>query len=52
MILFFIAALPLMLGLIVLMPVLVCSVYASYKDIFPPDDEREAAAPPPNPLLS
>ncbi len=44
------AAIPLMLGLIVLLPVLVCSIYASYKDIFPQD----AAAPPqqPNPLPS
>jgi hypothetical protein len=31
----FIASIPLMLGLIVLLPVLVCSIYASYKDIFP-----------------
>ena len=30
-----IASIPLMLGLIVLLPVLVCSIYASYKDIFP-----------------
>jgi len=30
-----IASIPLMLGLIVLLPVLACSVYASYKDIFP-----------------
>jgi len=29
------ASIPLMLGLIVLLPVLVCSIYASYKDIFP-----------------
>ena len=52
MILFFIAALPLMLGLIVLMPVLVCSIYASYKDIFPPEDDQGQTASPPNPLLS
>lgn len=32
-----IASIPLMLGLIVLLPVLVCSIYASYKDIFPAD---------------
>ncbi len=37
--LFFAAALPLMLGLIVLLPVLVCSIYTSYKDIFPQDTE-------------
>jgi uncharacterized membrane protein len=30
-----IASIPVMLGLIVLLPVLVCSIYASYKDIFP-----------------
>jgi uncharacterized membrane protein len=30
-----IASIPLMLGLVVLLPVLVCSIYASYKDIFP-----------------
>jgi len=34
------ASIPLMLGLILLLPVLVCSIYASYKDIFP----REPAA--------
>lgn len=32
--LWIIATLPLMLGLIVLLPVLVCSIYASYQDIF------------------
>ncbi len=36
------ASIPLMLGLILLLPVLVCSIYASYKDIFP----RGAAAAP------
>jgi uncharacterized membrane protein len=30
-----IASIPVMLGMIVLLPVLVCSIYASYKDIFP-----------------
>jgi uncharacterized membrane protein len=40
-VLFIIASIPLMLGLIVLLPVLVCSIYASYKDIFP----LESAAP-------
>jgi uncharacterized membrane protein len=34
-VLWIIATIPLMLGLIVLLPVLVCSIYASYKDIFP-----------------
>jgi uncharacterized membrane protein len=35
-VLWFIAAIPLFLGLIVLVPVLVCSVYASYRDVFVP----------------
>lgn len=39
--LWILASIPLMLGLIVLLPVLMCSIYASYKDIFP-----AAAAPP------
>lgn len=43
------ASIPLMLGLIVLLPVLVCSIYASYKDIFP---AGPAAPAPENPLLS
>lgn len=43
------AFLPLMLGFIVLLPVLVCSIYASYKDIFPADDAAPSA---PNPLPS
>ncbi|MGA0115784.1 MAG: BPSS1780 family membrane protein [Burkholderiales bacterium] len=45
------AFLPLMLGFIVLIPVLVCSIYISYKDVFP---ETEAEEPPQqdNPLLS
>jgi uncharacterized membrane protein len=38
------ASIPLMLGLIVLLPVLVCSIYASYKDIFPADTAVPAAA--------
>lgn len=33
-VLWFIASIPLFLGLIVLLPVLICSLYASYKDIF------------------
>lgn len=33
-VLWFIASIPLLLGLLVLLPVLFCSVYASYKDIF------------------
>lgn len=36
--LLFIASIPMMLGLIVLLPVLVCSIYAGYKDIFPADE--------------
>lgn len=40
-VLWLIASIPLMLGLIVLLPVLVCSIYASYRDIFVAD-----AAPP------
>jgi len=34
-VLWFIASIPLFLGLIVLLPVLICSVYASYTDMFP-----------------
>jgi len=37
-----IASIPLMLGLIVLLPVLVCSIYASYKDIFTMADATPA----------
>jgi uncharacterized membrane protein len=33
-VLWFVASIPLFLGLVVLLPVLICSVYASYKDIF------------------
>jgi uncharacterized membrane protein len=32
-VLWFIASIPLLLGLVVLLPVLFCSVYASYRDI-------------------
>lgn len=48
-VLMIVAAIPLMLGFIVLLPVLVCSIYASYKDIFPPDAGK---TPESNPLLS
>lgn len=48
MVLWFIASIPFLLGLVVLVPVLVCSVYASYKDIF--DFGRPQAAGG-NPLL-
>jgi uncharacterized membrane protein len=34
MVLWFVASIPLLLGLVVLVPVLICSVYASYRDIF------------------
>ena len=33
-VLWFIASIPLLLGLVVLLPVLICSVYTSYKDVF------------------
>lgn len=35
-VLWFIASIPLFLGLVILLPVLICSVYTSYKDIFNP----------------
>jgi uncharacterized membrane protein len=47
-VLWFVASIPLLLGLVVLLPVLICSVYASYKDIFNP---AEAPATDSNPLL-
>ncbi len=47
-VLWIIASIPLLLGLIVLVPVLICSVYASYKDIFGPGAKPEAGD---NPLL-
>jgi len=34
--LWFVASIPLLLGLLILLPVLFCSVYASYRDIFAP----------------
>jgi len=39
-VLWFVASIPLLLGLLVLLPVLFCSIYASYKDVFgaPPDE--------------
>lgn len=48
MVLWFIASIPLLLGLIVLLPVLICSVYASYKDIFLASPASAAGG---NPLL-
>lgn len=47
-VLWFIASIPLFLGLVLLLPVLVCSVYASYKDIF---SAGSAPAPAGNPFL-
>ena len=47
-VLWFVASIPLLLGLIVLLPVLICSVYACYKDVFGPPAEPAAAD---NPLL-
>jgi uncharacterized membrane protein len=47
-VLWFIASIPLLLGLLVLVPVLICSVYASYRDIFSAGD---APAGRDNPLL-
>jgi uncharacterized membrane protein len=40
--LWFIASIPLFLGLLVLLPTLICSVYASYKDIFVASDPKPA----------
>jgi uncharacterized membrane protein len=48
-VLFIIASIPLMLGLIVLLPVLVCSIYASYKDIFPVAPVQDTVSQSPNP---
>lgn len=39
------ASIPLMLGLIVLLPVLVCSIYASYKEIFVATPVQDTASP-------
>jgi uncharacterized membrane protein len=39
--LLFIAAVPLLVGLLVLLPVVFCSIYASYKDIFAITDVPE-----------
>jgi uncharacterized membrane protein len=43
-VLWFIASIPLFLGLVVLVPVLICSVYTSYKDIFIASPEPRAAS--------
>jgi uncharacterized membrane protein len=40
------ASIPLMLGMILLLPVLVCSIYASYKDIFPAEAAPSAGPAP------
>ncbi len=42
--LWILASIPLMLGLVVLLPVLVCSVYASYKDVYAQHELPPAAA--------
>ncbi len=47
-VLWFIASIPLLLGLVVLLPVLICSVYTSYKDVF---NSGAAPAAGGNPLL-
>jgi uncharacterized membrane protein len=48
MVLWFIASIPLLLGLVVLVPVLICSVYASYRDIFNPGSAPRNSS---NPML-
>lgn len=40
--LWILASIPLMLGLIVLLPVMVCSIYTGYKDIYPQHDTPPA----------
>jgi uncharacterized membrane protein len=48
-VLLFISSFPLLLGLVVLLPVVFCSIYASYKDIFEPpgSDAQPEDLPPP-----
>jgi uncharacterized membrane protein len=41
-VLWILATIPLMLGLIVLLPVMVCSIYAAYRDLYPEEAEPEA----------
>ena len=41
----FVASLPLMLGWIVLLPIMLTSMYAAYRGIFPQSDENAAIAP-------
>lgn len=43
-VLWFIASIPLFLGLVVLLPVLICSLYASYKDIFVAAETKPASS--------
>ncbi|MGE5524556.1 MAG: hypothetical protein ACM3SS_12650, partial [Rhodospirillaceae bacterium] len=33
-VLWFLASIPLLLGLLIVLPVVLCSIYASYKDVF------------------
>jgi len=44
--LWFIASIPLFLGLIVLLPVMLCSIYTSYRDIFEPEQPPPSGAAP------
>jgi uncharacterized membrane protein len=44
-VLWFLASIPLLLGLLIVLPVVLCSIYASYKDLFvaePGGERREA----------
>ena len=45
-VLWIVATIPLFLGLVVLLPVLICSVYASYKDLFVPRRAPAGGNPP------
>lgn len=47
MVLWFLASIPLLLGLLVVLPVVLCSIYASYKDVFEVDVPASEPAPAP-----